>query len=141
MPEPQRHAAAPGGPSRNTHIGCPPPDGVAFGPWRSSVGILRKYSNFVGFPIALNGDKLNTIQPLWTLPKDAITEDQHKGTRNRTHELAHAALTGAAPRGMHMVVVPCPSLPDFYRFVSGGRMLSVARAACAVACDVAHSLW
>ena len=41
-------------------------------------GSLRKYSTFVGFPILLNGDKLNTIQPLWTLSKDAISEEQYK---------------------------------------------------------------
>jgi len=50
-----------------------------------ALGILRKYSNFVGFPILLNGDKLNTIQPLWTLPKEAVTEDQHKGAPPHSH--------------------------------------------------------
>jgi len=45
---------------------------------------VQKYSNFVGFPILLNGDKLNTIQPLWTLPKEAVSEEQHKGQWRRT---------------------------------------------------------
>jgi len=39
--------------------------------------IIQKYSNFVGFPIYLNGARLNTIQAIWTLPKNEVTEDQH----------------------------------------------------------------
>ncbi|KAM9965937.1 hypothetical protein ACTFIR_006120 [Dictyostelium discoideum] len=40
--------------------------------------IIKKYSNFVGFPIALNGTTVNTIKPLWTLNKNAISEEEHK---------------------------------------------------------------
>ena len=54
-------------------------------------GIVQKYSNFVGFPILLNGDKLNTIQPLWTLPKEAVTEEQHKGAIVETMFLVYAS--------------------------------------------------
>lgn len=39
--------------------------------------IIQKYSNFVGFPIYLNGARLNTIQAIWTLSKNEVTEDQH----------------------------------------------------------------
>lgn len=58
---------------------------------------MQKYSNFVGFPILLNGDKLNTIQPLWTLPKEAVSEEQHKGrwTRMAARHGSYAWLTGA----------------------------------------------
>jgi HSP90 family molecular chaperone len=31
--------------------------------------IIQKYSNFVGFPITLNGQAVNTIQPLWTMAR------------------------------------------------------------------------
>eukprot|EP01133_Synstelium_polycarpum_P017103 gene17103-20372_t len=41
-------------------------------------GIIKKYSNFVGFPIVLNGSAVNTIRALWTLNKASITEDEHK---------------------------------------------------------------
>jgi hypothetical protein len=51
------------------------------GPSVPRPGILRKYSNFVGFPLVLNGERLNTIQPLWTLTKGRITEEQHNGAR------------------------------------------------------------
>jgi HSP90 family molecular chaperone len=41
-------------------------------------GIIQKYSNFVGFPIVLNGNKVNTIQALWTLEPDRISDEQHR---------------------------------------------------------------
>ncbi|KAI8581387.1 hypothetical protein K450DRAFT_232822 [Umbelopsis ramanniana AG] len=40
--------------------------------------IIKKYSNFVGFPIYLNGGKVNTVEPLWTKEKNSVTADQHK---------------------------------------------------------------
>jgi TNF receptor-associated protein 1 len=40
--------------------------------------IIKKYSNFVGFPIKVNGDRTNTIRALWTVPKDKITDEEHK---------------------------------------------------------------
>ncbi|KAJ2614204.1 hypothetical protein H4S08_001827 [Coemansia sp. RSA 1365] len=40
--------------------------------------IIKKYSNFVGFPISVDGDKVNTIEALWTKDKSAITEEDHK---------------------------------------------------------------
>ncbi|KAH8554842.1 Hsp90 protein-domain-containing protein [Umbelopsis sp. PMI_123] len=40
--------------------------------------IIKKYSNFVGFPIYLNGGKVNTVEPLWTKEKNSVTDEQHK---------------------------------------------------------------
>ncbi|ORX56380.1 heat shock protein Hsp90 [Hesseltinella vesiculosa] len=40
--------------------------------------IIKKYSNFVGFPIYLNDTEVNTVEPLWTKNKNEVTEDQHK---------------------------------------------------------------
>jgi len=40
--------------------------------------ILKKYSNFVGFPIMLNGDRVNTVRALWAENKDKITASEHK---------------------------------------------------------------
>ena len=39
--------------------------------------IVKKYSNFVGFPIYLNGEKVNTVGAIWSLPPSSITEQQH----------------------------------------------------------------
>lgn len=40
--------------------------------------IIKKYSNFVGFPINVNGDRINTIRALWLAGRDSVTEDEHK---------------------------------------------------------------
>lgn len=40
--------------------------------------IIKKYSNFVGFPIHLNGKQVNTIKALWTMNKNDIKEEDHK---------------------------------------------------------------
>lgn len=29
--------------------------------------ILKRYSNFIGFPIKLNGETVNTVQPVWAM--------------------------------------------------------------------------
>ena len=38
--------------------------------------LIRKYSNFVPFPIQVNGEQVNTIQPLWTKSKSDITDEE-----------------------------------------------------------------
>lgn len=40
--------------------------------------ILAKYSNFVTFPIHLNGERINNIEALWLKNKSDITEEQYK---------------------------------------------------------------
>ncbi|KAJ1724441.1 hypothetical protein LPJ53_001282 [Coemansia erecta] len=39
--------------------------------------IIKKYSNFVGFPITVNGEKVNTVDALWTKDKNSITDEEH----------------------------------------------------------------
>lgn len=40
-------------------------------------GIIKKYSNFVGSPIYVNGKRANTIQPLWLVDSKDITPQMH----------------------------------------------------------------
>ncbi|KAI8600341.1 ribosomal protein S5 domain 2-type protein, partial [Dissophora ornata] len=40
-------------------------------------GIIKKYSNFVDYPVHLNNKKINAVQPLWTKDKNEITEQEH----------------------------------------------------------------
>ncbi|KAJ2715149.1 hypothetical protein H4R19_001364 [Coemansia spiralis] len=40
--------------------------------------IIKKYSNFVGFPISVAGERVNTVEALWTKDKSAISEEEHK---------------------------------------------------------------
>ena len=44
--------------------------------------IIRRYSNFVPFPIELNGTKLNTVQAIWARSKNEIKEEEY-------HEFYH----------------------------------------------------
>lgn len=41
-------------------------------------GILRKYSNFVPFPILLEDERVNTVEALWTKQKSEVSEDEYK---------------------------------------------------------------
>lgn len=38
--------------------------------------ILNKYSNFVDFPLYLNGDKVNTVQAIWHKKKDDVGQEE-----------------------------------------------------------------
>ena len=39
--------------------------------------VLLKYSNFINFPVHLNGTRINTIDAIWTKDKSAISDDDH----------------------------------------------------------------
>jgi len=39
--------------------------------------ILKKYSNFVNFPIMLNGNRVNTQEAIWSLDPKNITDEMH----------------------------------------------------------------
>ena len=40
--------------------------------------IIQKYSNFINFPITLNGESINLVKPLWTRPKSEISEEDYQ---------------------------------------------------------------
>ena len=39
--------------------------------------ILKKYSNFVGFPVLLNGERINKIEAIWLKNKSEVTPEQY----------------------------------------------------------------
>lgn len=41
-------------------------------------GIIKKYSNFVNYPIFLNGEKINISSPIWIRDKNSVTEAEYK---------------------------------------------------------------
>lgn len=53
------------------------PDSREFSDETTVNTIVKKYSNFVGSPIYLNGKRINVIQPLWMLEPKEITAEQH----------------------------------------------------------------
>lgn len=40
--------------------------------------LIERYSNFVGFPILLNGKRINEVEALWLKSKSEISEDEYK---------------------------------------------------------------
>ena len=40
--------------------------------------IIERYSNFVGFPVNLNGERVNTVEAIWLKPKSDVSEEQYK---------------------------------------------------------------
>lgn len=40
--------------------------------------LIERYSNFVGFPILLNGERVNKVEALWLKNKADISEDEYK---------------------------------------------------------------
>jgi molecular chaperone HtpG len=40
--------------------------------------LIERYSNFVGFPILLNGTRVNEVEALWLKNKSEVTEEQYK---------------------------------------------------------------
>ncbi|WP_206811326.1 molecular chaperone HtpG [Paradesulfitobacterium ferrireducens] len=39
--------------------------------------VIRQYSSFVPYPISVNGEKVNTVQALWTKNKSEISEEEY----------------------------------------------------------------
>jgi len=39
--------------------------------------LIKQHSNFISFPIMLNGDRINTIEALWTKGKNEVTDDEY----------------------------------------------------------------
>lgn len=40
--------------------------------------IIRRYSNFVQFPIELDGKRVNTVQAIWVRQRSEVTEEEYK---------------------------------------------------------------
>lgn len=40
--------------------------------------IIKKYSNFINYPIFLNGEKINISSPVWMRDKNSVTEAEYK---------------------------------------------------------------
>lgn len=39
--------------------------------------VVKRYSNFVGFPIVLDGSQVNTVGAIWAEPKHTLSEEQY----------------------------------------------------------------
>jgi molecular chaperone HtpG len=49
--------------------------------------LVRRYSDFVEYPVKLGEDVLNSMKPIWTRPKSEITKEEHaEFYRHLTHD-------------------------------------------------------
>jgi TNF receptor-associated protein 1 len=53
------------------------PDCASFADKANIQTLLKKYSNFISFPIVLDGERTNTIGAIWTKSPSEITDDEH----------------------------------------------------------------
>lgn len=51
---------------------------VEFAKTERVKGIIERYSNFVGFPVNLNGERVNTVEAIWLKSKSEVSEEQYK---------------------------------------------------------------
>lgn len=53
-------------------------DAIEFAEKYRVENVIKKYSNFVPFPIKLNGEQINKISAIWREPKASVKDDQYK---------------------------------------------------------------
>jgi molecular chaperone HtpG len=90
--------------------------------WRVKE-IIRKYSDFVHFPIVVNEELANRKAAIWTLPKSQITEEQHAefyrhvtGGYEGDKPLWHLHMSIDAPVQFHaLLYMPEKAPPDLFQ--------------------------
>jgi TNF receptor-associated protein 1 len=53
-------------------------DAAEFAKSKRLTDVIKRYSNFVAFPIRIDGSTANTVQALWTRSRNEISEAEHK---------------------------------------------------------------
>ncbi|MBD3288265.1 molecular chaperone HtpG [candidate division KSB1 bacterium] len=71
--------------------------------------VIKKYSNFVPFPIHINGEQVNKISAIWREPKSSINEEQYveffKFIANTSEEpLTHLHISADVPIQFHSLL-------------------------------------
>jgi HSP90 family molecular chaperone len=70
---------------------------------------IQRYSNFVSYPIYLNGEQVNQISALWTKPKSEIKKQQYNEfykfvTNSFEEPLSYLHISSDAPLAFHSIV-------------------------------------
>lgn len=68
--------------AENVEVGCKivihvKDDMLEYTKYARTSDLVKNMSNFVNYPIKVNGDLINSIQPLWTMKEKDITEQMH----------------------------------------------------------------
>jgi molecular chaperone HtpG len=104
--------------------------------------IIKKYSDFVQFPIYLDGELVNRSSAIWTLPKAQVTDEQHTeffrritGSDTQTPLLrVHTSVD--APVQFHaLLYVPEKAPPDLFSKERRGLRLYAKRVLIMEDCD------
>lgn len=90
--------------------------------WRVNE-IIKKYSDFVHFPIKVNGEVQNRGTALWTLPRPQVTEEQHAelfrhvtGGYEGEQPMHHVHIAVDAPVQFYaLLYVPEKAPPDLFQ--------------------------
>ncbi|CAI5732978.1 unnamed protein product [Peronospora destructor] len=101
-----------------------------FGTKAKVESIIRRYSNFVSFPIVLDGNTVNTIQALWTKSENDVTDEEYTefyklfslSVLFHTEKFGYARLEPGVSLYSRKVLIERNSpdiLPDWMRFVRG----------------------
>ncbi len=89
--------------------------------------LVKTYSNYVGFPILLDGKRLNEVEALWLKPKSEISEDEYKAfyqfaAKAWDEPFYHLHFSADAPIDLNaLIFVPSrnPEAPGFGRIDPG----------------------
>lgn len=116
--------------------------------WRIKE-IIRKYSDFVHFPVLVNDEVSNRKAALWTLPKSQITEEQHAeffrhvtGGYEGEEPLWHVHLSIDAPVQFHaLLYVPEKAPPDLFQRNRRAIRLYAKRVLILEDCEKVAPLW
>jgi molecular chaperone HtpG len=109
--------------------------------WRVK-DIIKKYSDFVQFPIHLNDELVNRSSAIWALPKSQVTEEQHTEFFRRITgfdaqtPLARVHMSVDAPVQFHaLLYVPEKAPPDLFSKERRGLRLYAKRILIIEDCD------
>ena len=82
--------------------------------------VIKKYSDFVSFPIELNGESANTSKAIWARPKSEITDEEYREFFNYINHvdgepLEHLHLVAEAPvQFKSLLYVPSTPPANFF---------------------------
>ena len=110
--------------------------------WRVQ-DIIKKYSDFVHFPIYVNDEQANKSKAIWAVPRSQVTEEQHTefyrhltGGSGEDKPLATIHYTVEAPVQFHaLLYVPNKATPDLFNRERKGLRLYAKRVLIIEDCD------
>jgi molecular chaperone HtpG len=116
--------------------------------WRLK-DVIKRYSDFVPFPIEVDGEVANTAKALWTMPKSQVTPEQHAEfykhlTQNQLGDapLLTVQLSVDAPVQYQALLYVPPKAPfDLFKQERESLRLYAKRVLIVESCDKLTPVW